>query len=45
MANKLNIKLEFQDTYDNGEKDIVLTARKYILDLIFNKYCFLIKVS
>ena len=45
MKNKLNIDFEFQEKYDKDEKDIVLAARKYILDLIFSKYSYLIEAS
>ena len=45
MKNKLNIDFEFQDKNGKDEKDIVLAARKYILDLIFNKYSYLIEAS
>lgn len=45
MKNKLNIELEFQDKDGNNERDVVKAARKYILDLLFNKYNCLIKAS
>ena len=45
MKNKLNIDFEFQGKDEKYEKDIVLAARKYILDLIFNKYSYLMKAS
>jgi len=42
MKNKLNIEIEYQ--FEN-EKEIVLNARKYILNLLFEKYNCLIKAS
>lgn len=45
MINKLNIDFEFQGKDEKYEKDIVLVARKYILDLIFSKDSYLIKAS